>query len=175
MCAFTFGYFLFISSLFISLRSAQKCPDTNTSPFFMFYNTDVWAAPNGAECGWVILWHRAEGQTENKALKLEACLETPSRAPRFSRESGKNIPMVINQNCSDTNDQKQRDRLRPRHCVTSNPRPRPTHLCRCPIGPRHTPHDAIGLPVPERNHAPISTNWPFVIAHSVVMPKEKET
>lgn len=43
---------------------------------------------------------------------MGACcgVETPSRELRISRESGKNIPMVINQNLGDTNDQKQRDR-----------------------------------------------------------------
>lgn len=75
MCAFTFGYFLFISSLFIItghlesvLRSAQKCPDTKTSPFFQRFTIQMCGqqpsgAPNGTKCGWVILWHRAKGQT----------------------------------------------------------------------------------------------------------------
>lgn len=76
---------------------------------------------------------------------LGACGRTPSsRELGFSRESEKNIPMVINQNFGDTNDQKQQRVLHPCHCVTSAPQSCPTHLRRCPIGPRRTPPDAIG-------------------------------
>lgn len=131
--------------------------------------------PNGTKCGSVFLCHGTKSQTKNKGLEPEACLETPSGELRFSRESGKTIPTVINQNFSDTNDQKQQDLLPSRHCVTSNPQPRPTHLRRCPIGPRRTPPDAIGPPGTVEIALPISANWPFVIAHSVVTPEEKGT
>ena len=99
----------------------------------------------------------------------------PSGELGISRESGKNIPTVINQNFCDTNDQKQRSALHPCHRVTSAPQPCPTHLRRCPIGPRRTPPDAIGPPVPVRNRDPISANWVFVIAQSVVALWENET
>lgn len=99
----------------------------------------------------------------------------PSGELGISRESGKNIPTVINQNFCDTNDQKQRSALHPCHRVTSAPQPCPTHLLRCPIGPRRTPPDAIGPALPERNRDPISANWVFVIARSVVALWENES
>lgn len=71
-------------------------------------------------------------------------METPSRELGVSRESEKNISKVINQNFGDTNDQKQQSVLHPCHCVTSAPQPCPTHLRRCPIGPRHSLPDVIG-------------------------------
>lgn len=102
-------------------------------------------------------------------------VETPSRELGISGESGKNIPTVINQNLADTNDQKQQSVLHPCHRVTSAPQPCPTHLRRCPIGPRRTPPDAIGPSVPERNRDPLLANWVFVIAQSVVALGENET
>lgn len=100
---------------------------------------------------------------------------TPSRELGISGESGKNISMVINQNSCDTNDQKQRTVLHPCHCVTSAPRPCPTHLRLCPIGRRPPSPDVIGPSVPERNRDPLLANWAFVIAQSVVGSGENET
>lgn len=97
-------------------------------------------------------------------------MKTPS-----SGESGKNVPTVINQNFSDTNDQKQRTVLHPCQCVTSAQQPCPTHLRHNLIGPRRTPAKTIGLLVPGRNRDPVLTNWVFVIAQSVVALWENGT
>lgn len=50
------------------LRSAQKCPDTKTSPFCHCFTIQMCGqqpsgAPNGTKCAWMILRHRAKGQT----------------------------------------------------------------------------------------------------------------
>lgn len=99
---------------------------------------------------------------------LVLVVQTPSRELGLSGESGKNLPTVINQNFSDTNDQKQQTFLHPCRCVTSAQQPCPTHLRRNPIGSCRTPTATIGLLVPEQNRDPVLANWAFVIAQSVV-------
>lgn len=65
--------------------------------------------------------------------------------------------------------------LHPCHSDTTAPQTCPTHLRRCPIGPRRTPHDAIGPLVRKRNRDPLLANWVFVLAQSVVAVGENET
>lgn len=202
MHAFTFGYFVctllyfflsfpFYSSLSDSWRysicahTAYKQKHTQ-GLYLMLYITDVWAAA---------IWGPKWEQKASVRVCVSVCscgvglraklkvgvwglglvVKTPSRELGLSGESGKNIPTVINQNFSDTNDQKQRTVLHPCQCVTSAQQPCPTHLRHNPIGPRRTPTNTIGLLVPGRNRDPVLANWAFVIAQSVVALWENET
>ncbi|CAJ1072006.1 hypothetical protein NQZ68_033811 [Xyrichtys novacula] len=138
MQAFTFGYFLctlvyFLTSspsfsslsdswrhyVCVSAGSHERIfhPKQKQSLYLVLYNTDVWAAaiwgPNGVTtslCVNVCLcvtgrWAKLKEELRNWG----AVVKTPSRELGISRESGKNIPTVINQNFADTNDHTQRD------------------------------------------------------------------
>lgn len=102
-------------------------------------------------------------------------VETPFREVGISRESGKNIPMVINQNFGDTNDQKQRDRSPP----VSLCHLRPTAMSHPPVLLPHRPSLYAAHRDwpngPRANRDPIEANWIFVIAQSVVALGENET
>lgn len=201
MHAFTFGYFvctllyfflvfyvLLVIIWLLEMQCLYKCRFTCAHTghmqdlYLMLYITDVWAAAT-----WGPEWEQkasmrvfSYGAGLRAKLKvgvwgLGLVVKTPSRELGLSGESGKNIPMVINQNFGDTNDQKQRTVLHPCQCVTSAQQPCPTHLCHNPIGPRRTHTHTIGLLVPGRNRDPVLANWVFVIAQSVVALWENET